>query len=85
MNAATCRNTLFCGLTLLVFLAGCSNDKDEKGAVEKMSDKVADKAVEQMTKPLDKARDSQALQNAQNQKIEEMAGENGQQPERPQQ
>jgi len=60
---------------LLAGLAGCSGEKEEKGVVEKASDKVADKAVEYINKPLDKAKDSQALQNAQNQKMEDMVQE----------
>jgi hypothetical protein len=43
--------------------------------VEQASDKVAQKAVEYINKPLDKAKDSQALQNAQNEKMEDMLEE----------
>jgi hypothetical protein len=66
-----------CGLALFGLLVGCSEEKKkEKGAVEQMSDKVAAKAVEQIQKPINKAKDSQALQNAQHQKMGEMAGKN---------
>lgn len=67
-----------CALALLGLLAGCSEEKKEpesKGMIERASDEVAHKAVEQMTKPIDKAKASQALQNAQNQKMEDMAKE----------
>lgn len=65
-----------CGLALFGLLVGCSEEKkQEKGAVEQISDKVAAKAVEQIQKPINKAQESQALQNAQNQKMEEMAGQ----------
>jgi hypothetical protein len=63
-----------CGLALFGLLAGCSEEqKDEgKGVVERASEEVAHKAAEQLTKPINKAKDSQALQNAQNQRLEEM-------------
>lgn len=82
MNKRKTLKASVCVMLLLGMTAGCSKDKDEKGAVEKMSDKVADKAVEQMTKPIDKAKDSQALQNAQNQKLEEMTKESGEQAQK---
>ena len=64
-----------CGLALFGLLVGCSEEKKEgekKGVVEQASDKVAQKAVEQIQQPLNKAHDSQALQNAQNQKMQDM-------------
>ncbi len=68
-----------CGLALAaLLLAGCSEEKqeaEEKGVVERASDAVAHKAVEQLNKPLDKAKDSQALQNMQNQQMEKMTEE----------
>lgn len=67
-----------CVLMLLGLLLGCSKDKDEKGAVEQLSDKVAGKAVEQMQKPLNKARESQALQDAQSKKMEDLIEDSGQ-------
>jgi hypothetical protein len=69
-----------CALLLLGtlgLLTSCSNDKDEKGMVEQASDKVAAKAMEQINKPLDKAKQSQALQNAQAQKMRDMVKESG--------
>ena len=75
-----------CGLIVLgtlVLFAGCSNEnkeenqKETKGVLEQASDKVAAKAVEQIKKPLDKAREIQALQNAQSQKMEDMVEESG--------
>ncbi|MCI5179155.1 MAG: hypothetical protein D3911_07515 [Candidatus Electrothrix sp. AW3_4] len=64
---------------LPMLLGGCSNEKGEeqenKNVVEQASDKVAQKAVEYINKPLDKAKDSQALQNAQNEKMENMLEE----------
>lgn len=67
---------------LPILLGGCSNEKGEeekenKGVVEQASDKVAQKAVEYINKPLDKAKDTQALQNAQAQKMENMLEEGG--------
>ncbi len=62
-------------LAAFVVLTGCSGDKDEKGMVEQASDKVAAKAVEHINKPLDKAKESQAMQNVQNQKMEDMLQE----------
>ena len=67
-----------CGLALVGLLVGCSEEKqeaEEKGVVERASDAVAHKAVEQLNKPLDKAKDSQALQNMQNQQMEKMTEE----------
>lgn len=58
-------------------LGGCSGEKEEKGVVEQASDKVAGKAVEYINKPLDKAKDTQALQNAQAQKMKDMVQESG--------
>lgn len=67
-----------CGVVLLGLLAGCSEEKKEeesKGMIERASDEVAHKAVEQMTKPIDKAKATQALQNAQNQRLKELGDE----------
>ncbi|MCI5147132.1 MAG: hypothetical protein D3923_16800, partial [Candidatus Electrothrix sp. AR3] len=61
----------------LGLFTGCSGDKEEKGMVEQASDKVAAKAAEQINKPLDKAKASQALQNAQAQKMKDMVEESG--------
>ena len=64
-----------CTLALFALLAGCSEEKKEeksKGMIEQASDEVAHKAAEHITKPLEKAKASQALQNAQNQNIEDM-------------
>ena len=64
--------TLFGALVL----TGCSDD-EEKGAVEQASDKVAGKAVEYINKPLDKAKNTQAIQNAQSQKMDDVLQETG--------
>ncbi|MGR0481635.1 MAG: hypothetical protein ACTFAL_09585 [Candidatus Electronema sp. V4] len=67
-----------CGIALVGLLVGCSEEKqeaEEKGVVERASDAVAHKAAEQLNKPLDKAKDSQALQNMQNQQMEKMTEE----------
>jgi hypothetical protein len=61
--------------TTLILLAGCSGEKEEAGAVKQASDKVAGKAMEYINKPLDKAKQSQAAQNAQTQNMEDMLGE----------
>lgn len=63
---------------LPMLLGGCSSEqeekegKEDKGVVEQASDQVAKKAVDYINKPLDKAKDTQALQNAQNQKMEDV-------------
>ncbi|CAK8723838.1 Lipoprotein [Candidatus Electrothrix laxa] len=66
-------------LGTLVLLAGCSGEEkeatEEAGVVEQASDKVAGKAMEYINKPLDKAKQSQAAQNAQTQNMEDMLGE----------
>ncbi len=62
-------------LGTLVVLSGCSGEKEEAGVVEQASDKVASKAVEYINKPLDKAKESQAVQNAQAQKMEDVLEE----------
>ena len=72
-------------LGTLVLLAGCSGEEKEvkeeaskeAGVVEQASDKVAKKAVEYINKPLDKAKQSQAAQNIQTQKMEDMLDESG--------
>jgi FixJ family two-component response regulator len=72
--------TLTLGALLLVtpiVLGGCSGEKEEAGVVEQASDKVAKKAVDYINKPLDKAKQSQAVQNAQSQKMDDMVQESG--------
>ncbi|MCI5208711.1 MAG: hypothetical protein D3910_07935 [Candidatus Electrothrix sp. ATG2] len=64
------------GITLVI-LAGCSGEKEEAGVVEQASDKVAGKAAEYLNKPLDAAKRSQAVQNAENQKLENVVQESG--------
>lgn len=69
------RNWITAAGTLLLaalVLGGCSGEKDEKGVVEQASDKVAKKAVDYINKPLDKAKQSQAAQNAQTQNMKDM-------------
>jgi hypothetical protein len=63
--------------TTLILLAGCSGEKEkeEAGVVKQASDKVAGKAMEYINKPLNKAKQSQAAQNAQTQNMEDMLGE----------
>lgn len=64
-------------LVAFMILAGCSGEKEEAGVVEQASDKVAGKAVEYLNKPLDAAKKSQAAQNAQNQKLDDVLQEAG--------
>ena len=62
-------------MALFALLTGCSEEKKEeksKGMIEQASDKVAHEAAAHITKPLEKAKASQALQNAQSQNIEDM-------------
>lgn len=66
------------GALLLVaplLLGGCSGEKEEKGVVEQASDKVAKKAADYINKPLDKAKESQTMQNAQSQQMEDTVQE----------
>lgn len=50
---------------LLFTVAGCSSNEEqqveEKGAIEKMTDRAAEKAVEKIRTPQDKARAAQSL------------------------
>jgi len=52
---------------LLVFPAGCSNNKaqqaEEKSRTEKMTDQAAETAVKKIRTPMDKARTTQNLGN----------------------
>lgn len=68
-----------CTLALMALLVGCSEEKEaeveKKGAVTRPADKVPQSTAEQILKPLDKAHDSQTLQNAQNQKAQQMVDE----------
>ncbi|MCI5219629.1 MAG: hypothetical protein D3914_10705 [Candidatus Electrothrix sp. LOE2] len=64
-------------LTALMLSGGCSGEKEEKGVVEQASDKVAKKATDYINKPLDKAKQSQAVQNAQSQNMEDVIKESG--------
>ncbi|MCI5124031.1 MAG: hypothetical protein D3925_06035 [Candidatus Electrothrix sp. AR5] len=67
--------------TTLVLLGGCSGEEKEAtkeaGVVKQASDKVAGKAMEYINKPLDKAKQYQAAQNVQMQKMEDMLKESG--------
>ncbi|MCW5201102.1 hypothetical protein VU07_04820 [Desulfobulbus sp. F4] len=51
--------------------------------MEKMTNHVADKAVEQMQRPIDKAKDVQAVQNVQTQDMKNMVDQpqSGEKPE----
>jgi hypothetical protein len=64
-------------LAALMLAGGCSGEKEEKGVVEQASDKVAKKATDYINKPLDKAKQSQAVQNAQSQNMEDVIKESG--------
>lgn len=78
MITRDCLKAAACALAMFGLLAGCSEEKkdeESKGMIERASDEVAHKAVEQITKPIDKANSSQTLQNAQNQTMEKMAEE----------
>lgn len=77
MNKKTLLSSMLLLGSVLILLAACSGEKEEKGVVEQASDKVAGKAVEYINKPLDKAKQSQTVQNAQSQKMEDMLEEGG--------
>ena len=74
LTSAACFLLLSASLALLT---GCSNDKEEKGVVEQASDKVAAKAVEHIQKPIDKAKNIQAIQDAQSRKMKGIIEESG--------
>ena len=60
-------------LSLSIALTGCSKQEEqvveEKGAIEKMTDETADKAVKKIRSPINKAR---ATSNLGDERLEEM-------------
>ncbi len=64
---------LFLFILTAVILAACSadTDNDKKSAPKKITDKVAEKAVQQIQGPLDKARAAAAVTEEHNQRIED--------------
>ncbi len=67
------------GLLFSCLILGCSSDdakketakQEDQNAVERLTDRVADAAVTQIKKPINKAEAVQELMNANSKKIEE--------------
>ena len=53
-------------LLLATILSGCSGDQEKKepGAIEKMTDKAAEDAVQNIRQPIERAKQVQAIQDA---------------------
>ena len=53
-------------LLLATILYGCSGDEEKKevGAIEKMTDKAAEEAVQNIRQPIERAKQVQAIQDA---------------------
>jgi len=64
---------LFLFALTAVLLAACSgdSDNDKKSAAEKITSQVAEKAVQQIQAPLDKARKSAAATEEHNQRVKD--------------
>ena len=77
MKRTIFRSAFFC-LLLTAFLAGCSGDQEKKetGAIEKMTDKAAQQAVQNIREPIERAEQVQAIQDAHLKAINEAIEEN---------
>ena len=66
------------GLLLATILWGCSGDQEQKevGAIKQMTDKAAEEAVQNIRKPIERAEQVQAVQDAHVRAINESV-ENG--------
>lgn len=64
---------LFLFTLTAVLLAACSGDtdNDKKSAAEKITSQVAEKAVQQIQEPLDKAREAAAATEEHNQRVKD--------------
>jgi hypothetical protein len=62
----------FCLLPATI-LSGCSGDQEKKeaGAIEKMTDKAAEQAVQNIRQPIERAEQVQAIQDAHTKAINE--------------
>ncbi|MEA2114514.1 MAG: hypothetical protein U9P36_03900 [Thermodesulfobacteriota bacterium] len=67
-------------LLLVIILVGCSGDQEKKepGTIEKMTDKAAEEAVQNIRQPIERARQVQAIQDAHVRAINEAIENNGQ-------
>jgi len=68
---------LLCCLAAVIF-SSCSNDTEDKapGPVQRMTDKVAEQAVQSIQQPLDQAKQAQAIINAHNDAVEKAVKNN---------
>jgi PBP1b-binding outer membrane lipoprotein LpoB len=66
------RYVFFC-LLLATILSGCSGDQEKKeaGTIEKMTDKAAEQAVQNIRQPIERAEQVQAIQEAHTRAINE--------------
>lgn len=60
-------------LLLISLICGCSGNEEQKepGAVEQMTDKVAQKAVQNIRQPIEQAKQVQAIQGAHTRAVNE--------------
>ena len=66
--------TRYCILLLAaLILTGCSGDDEEQqsGAIDQLTDKVAQKAVQNIREPIERAKQAQAIQEAHTKAINE--------------
>jgi len=63
----------FLCLLLISLICGCSGNEEQKepGAVEQMTDKVAQKAVQNIRQPIEQAKQVQAIQGAHTRAVNE--------------
>ena len=54
-----------------IFQVSCSGDKEEKGSIEKMTEKVGKDAAKKITEPIDKAKAVKAQQEARDREMVE--------------
>lgn len=69
----------FC-LLLSIILCGCSGDQEKKepGAIEKMTDKAAEEAVQNIRQPIERAEQVQGILDAHVRAIDEAVEKSGQ-------
>ncbi len=73
------RSAFLCLLLATIF-SGCSGDQEKKepGAIEKMTDKAAEEAVQNIRQPIERAKQVQAIQDAHVRAINEAIETSGQ-------
>lgn len=72
--------SVFFGLLPATILSGCSGDQEKKepGAIEKMTDKAAEEAVQNIHQPIERAKQVQAIQDAHVRAVKEAVENSGQ-------